>query len=51
VAARRPLFEAVGHDYPRQRAIVDHVPESTLRLSHGEVAARFPADWRALLSL
>ena len=51
VAFRRPLFEAVSHRYADQRAIVDHVPESTLRLRHGEIAARFPDDWRTLLSL
>ena len=51
VAMRRPLFEAVAHHYDDQRTIVDRVPESTLRLSHGEVAARFPSQWRALLGL
>jgi hypothetical protein len=48
VTLRAPLFEAASHHYWDQRAIVDHVPESTLRLSHQEIAARFPADWRAL---
>lgn len=51
VAARAPLFESVAHHYDDQRALVDRVPESTLRLSHGEVARRFPADWRTLLTL
>jgi hypothetical protein len=49
VAFRNPLFEAVSHHYWEQRTIVDRVPESTLRLSHHEVAARFPADWRTLV--
>ena len=49
VAYRRPLFESVAHHYNDQRAIVDAVPEATLRLAHGEVARRFPAEWRALL--
>jgi hypothetical protein len=51
VALRQPLFEACGHHYSDQRAIVDHVPEATLRLSHGEVATRFPSQWRDLLGL
>jgi hypothetical protein len=51
VEARRPLFESVAHHYNDQRAIVDRVPEATLRLSHGEIARRFPNDWRALLDL
>jgi len=51
VALRMRLFEACGHHYSDQRAIVDHVPEATLRLTHGEVAARFPSQWRALLGL
>ena len=51
VALRAPLFEAASHHYWDQRAIVDRVPESTLRLSHQTVAARFPADWRDLISV
>lgn len=51
VAARKPLFESAAHHYNDQRAIVDRVPETTLRLSHGDVARRFPAEWRALLDL
>ncbi|MEX2658761.1 MAG: hypothetical protein WD232_03615, partial [Acidimicrobiales bacterium] len=49
VELRRPLFQAAAHHYAEQRAIVDMVPEATLRLSHAEVVRRFPADWRALL--
>jgi hypothetical protein len=48
---RTPLFEACSHHYSHQRAIVDHVPEATLRLTHGEVANRFPSQWRDLLGL
>jgi hypothetical protein len=51
VALRTPLFQAAAHHYADQRAIVDRVPESTLRLTHGEVARRFPSEWRALLAL
>ena len=49
VAFRRPLFQAASHHYEDRRAIVDLVPESTLRLVHGEVARRFPGEWKALL--
>lgn len=51
VALRKPLFEACAHHYSRQRAIVDRVPEATLRLTHGDVATRFPSQWRDLLGL
>lgn len=51
VELRKPLFAAADHHYDHQRAIVDHVPEATLRLSHGEVARRFPSEWRSLLGL
>ena len=50
IALRAPLFEAASHHYWDQRAIVDRVPEATLRLSHQTVASRFPADWRELIS-
>lgn len=51
VAYRRPLFDSVAHHYSDLRAIVDRVPESTLRLSPAEVARRFPAEWQALLAV
>lgn len=51
VALRRPWFESVAHHYDEQRAIAHLVPEATLRLSQGEVARRFPGEWRALLGL
>ncbi len=47
-AFRKPLFEGVAHDYARQRAVVDHVPESTLRMTP-EQARQQVADWRSLL--
>lgn len=50
VAFRKPLFEAASHHYWDQRAISDAVPESTLRLSHKEVAAR-QAEWRELITV
>ncbi|HUF33251.1 MAG TPA: hypothetical protein VMN58_08610 [Acidimicrobiales bacterium] len=49
VALRRPMFEAVGHDYSGQRAIADAVPNETLRLPHAEVQRRATTDWQALL--
>lgn len=50
VARRVELFEGVGHvhHYKEARAIVDLVPESTLRSTPAEVAARYPAQWRDL---
>jgi hypothetical protein len=48
---RRLLFESAAHHYEHQRAIADAVPESTLRLAHGEVARRFPAEWQTLLAV
>jgi len=49
VALRNPLFEAASHHYWDQRAIVDRIDETTLRMSHQDVAAKFPADWRVLV--
>lgn len=49
VDLRRPLFQASAHHYAERRAIVDLVPEATLRLPHDEVIRRFPADWAGLL--
>lgn len=47
---RERMFEEVSHahHYAEQRAIVDAVPESTLRLQPDEVSA---TDWRTLLQL
>ena len=38
-ASRRALFSSISHDYVAQRALVDSVPEETLRLSPDEVRA------------
>jgi hypothetical protein len=54
VAERTKRFEGVrmtAHHYPELRAVVDAVPEATLRLTPAEVASRHAADWRSLLSL
>ena len=52
-SSRRTLFEGVSnpHHYPQLRAVVDAVPEATLRLTPDEVASKHTADWRALLAL
>ncbi len=50
VAARRKAFRSVSHGYAEQRALVDSVPEETLRLSLDEVRARL-GDWRSLLAI
>jgi hypothetical protein len=38
-ATRRALFSSVSHDYVAQRALVDSVPEETLRQSPDRVSA------------
>lgn len=50
VALRRSLFDGAGHDYNRQRAVADKVPEATVRLNPASVPERVAADWRALLT-
>lgn len=49
VAFRQPLFAGASHEYWGQRAIVDAVPEPTLRLSPAEVRGRL-GEWRSLLA-
>ena len=51
VEVRRALFGGVrhgAHHYAEGRAIADMFPESTLRMSPADVAARMPAAWREL---
>jgi hypothetical protein len=50
VALRKDLFQASAHDYGDQRQIVDHVPESTLRMKPADVRGKL-TDWRSLLSV
>lgn len=45
---RRRTFAGASHDYWDQRAIVDRVPESTLRLPPTAIAGRL-GDWRTLV--
>ena len=53
ISARRARFAGLGHGghYTEARAIVDMVPEATLRMTPQQVAAAYPADWRALVGL
>ncbi len=50
VAYRAPLFAGAAHEYSRQRAIADLVPEAALRLSPAQVASQL-GDWRRLFNL
>jgi hypothetical protein len=52
VAVRRPVFEGVAdslHHYEERRALVDSVPDATLRMTPDQVRASYPASWRSLL--
>jgi len=51
VAFRGAMFAGAAHHYAERRAIVDHVPEETLRLTLAEVQARVKAGWRALMTV
>jgi hypothetical protein len=50
VAARVPLFRGAAHHYDDQRAIVDAVAETTLRLTPAEVRAGL-GSWRSLVTI
>jgi len=52
VAIRRVVFEGVAdslHHYEERRALVDSVPEATLRQTPEQVRSQYPSGWRALL--
>jgi hypothetical protein len=52
VAERKGRFEGCAHEYLRQRAIADAVPEATLRLTPAQVRDRAGrGEWRSLLGL
>jgi hypothetical protein len=54
VAARRPLFLGVAnplHGYEARRALVDMVPEASLRMTPDQVTAAYRSNWRQLLGL
>lgn len=46
--ARRLAFSSAEHDYPVQRALVDRVPETVLRLSASEIETRRD-EWQTLV--
>lgn len=51
---RARLFEGVGNTlrhYDEARALVDMVPEATLRMTPAQVAAAYPGRWRELLGV
>ena len=45
---RRSAFEAASHDYEIRRAVVDQVPEETLRMNVAQVTEAYPTRWREL---
>ena len=51
VELRRHWFTGLSHSYEMQRAVVDIVPESTLRMSPQQVTAAYPARWRELIGV
>jgi hypothetical protein len=54
VALRKKAFEGLGHPahhYDEQRALVDAIPEDTLRMTPEQVKAAYPSRWRELLGL
>ena len=53
VAERRTRFAGLGHGhhYTEARAIVDMVPETTLRLTPAAAASAHAADWKAAFGL
>ena len=51
---RARLFEGVRntlHHYDEARALVDMVPEATLRMTPAQVTAAYPGRWRELLGI
>ena len=53
-AVRKKAFEGLGHvahHYEELRAVVDGIPEATLRMTPDEVKAAYPSRWRELLGL
>jgi hypothetical protein len=53
-ALRRPAFLGVAdslHGYEKRRALVDSVPEESLRMTPDQIKATYPTNWRELLGL
>lgn len=52
VADRTARFAGLSHGhYTEARAIVDMVPEATLRMTPQQVASAYPSQWRELVGL
>ena len=53
VAERRERFTGVAHvhHYTEARALVDMVPEATLRMTPQQVQSAYPSRWRELVGL
>ncbi len=54
VALRGPAFLGVAnplHGYEERRAVVDAIPDASLRQTLDQVRAAYPANWRTLLGL
>jgi hypothetical protein len=53
VAERRARFAGLGHagHYTETRALVDLVPEATLRKTPQQVTAEYPGSWQSLVGL
>ena len=53
VAALRRRAQAVAHPHHHAelRRVADSVPDDTLRLTPDQVAERYAADWKAILSV
>ncbi|MCB9373995.1 MAG: hypothetical protein H6518_14670 [Microthrixaceae bacterium] len=51
VDLRRELFASAAHHYAERRAIVDLVPEATLRLTPTQAAEAYAGGWRGPLGL
>ncbi len=47
IERRRALFAGADHQYWEQRALVDMIPEETLRMTPAQVRSRL-AEWRTL---
>ena len=50
VSRRAEMFKGVGnvHHYAEGRAIVDLVPDSTLKMNPAQVTSAYPTSWRTL---
>ncbi len=54
VAARRLVFAELrkaAHHYEAGRAVVDSIPEPTIRMTPAELAAAYPGSWRDILGI